>query len=336
LVLQGTNDEKDGELAVLSKKLLEGEAAMGQLHDAMEESQATLQSKEELVQKMRTAGQQLQLELQERTSELAGSTQETETLRATVKQKENALNMLQQAKDALQDAHEDALEKVDNLEEEKERALAKEQKAMAAKEKLMQEGEESNQQNLESSHMAVLNNKRMHKQLQDLKEKNQHLEEEVEQLQKQLKEGAKSGNGKSLTIMEGVGAAEKKLLGQIKELEDLNEDNLFKLSAEANKRLEVENELKKLKGEPVAPSRRSARAKRGALEPVDVPPAGTNSANIQVEEQGTNKVQKQNENLQAQQPIRRSLRQAKSKVASTGEHTADTTGEEEAAQCKQQ
>jgi len=243
--------------------------------------------------------------------------------------------MLQQAKDALQDAHEDALEKVDNLEEEKERALAKEQKAMAAKEKLMQEGEESNQQNLESSHMAVLNNKRMHKQLQDLKEKNQHLEEEVEQLQKQLKEEQKGhhGRGAPLGIMEGSGAAEKKLQGKIKELEDLNEDNLFKLSAEANKRQELENELKKLKGEPIAPSRRSARAKRGALEPVDVPPAGTNSGNIiQAQEPVAQKAQSQKENA----PIRRSLRQAKANSAP--EQSAEAAGEasEEGAQCKQQ
>jgi hypothetical protein len=223
------------------------------------------------------------------------------------------------------------------LENEKAVALKKEQRAMEQKEKLLQDGEKDKESNEESSHMAGVNNKRMQKQLCELKDKNVRLEEEVEELQKQNRVAAvPSGNKSMSAVMEGLDGATKKHAERIRALEGDLESTRLQLAAETNSRLEAERELKKMKGETEPSARRSNRARRGALEPVNVEAVPTATTNVQASEEAPVKeVTAQKENAGAAMPVRRSLRSQKTTTAVTGGADPAAAGQDPE-NCKQQ
>ena len=105
----------------------------------------------------------------------------------------------------------------------------------------------------------------------------------------------------------------------------------LQLAAETNSRLDAERELKKMKGE-TEPTRRSNRAKRGALKEVEVAPTAPSNVPAEpVEAVKDAEGQKENAGAKAK-PVRRSVRQQKA----AGAAQAAVAGGEENPECKQQ
>ena len=86
----------------------------------------------------------------------------------------------------------------------------------------------------------------------------------------------------------------------------------MQLAAESNARAELERELKKMKGE-VAPTRRSKREKRGALQPV-VAPEGPAAANLLPETNVEEQVKEASTTQKENRPVRRSMRQVRASL----------------------
>jgi predicted RNase H-like nuclease (RuvC/YqgF family) len=172
----------------------------------------------------------------------------------------------------------------------------------------------------------------LQKQLCELKEKNERLEEEVAELQKRSHATAEKKTNSISAVMEGLDGATKKHAERIKALEGDLDSTRLQLAAEANARQEAERELKKLKGETEPSTRRSNRARRGALEPVKAVPS---ASNVQAVEEAPAKAEAaQKENAGAAMPVRRSLRQQKAAVVATGADPA--AAGQDAENCKQQ
>jgi len=284
----------------------------------------------------------LQMQHQEGMSQLQTQHQEEmETCAAQHKEVESGLEM---QLSELHELHEEQGERNRVLEEEKRLALEKEYRALNAKERLLAEGEEKDMENEESSHMAGVNNKRMQKQNVELKSKNERLENEVEKLTEELAAAVKNQKAENTklqpmsSILEGVDGASKKSADRLKAVERDLESTRLQLAAESNARAELERELKKMKGE-VAPTRRSKREKRGALQPV-VAPEGPAAANLLPETNVEEQVKEASTTQKENRPVRRSMRQQKT---ATGAATAATevdpavqAGGDDPEKCKQQ
>lgn len=272
------------------------------------------------------------------------SAQHEEEMEATSAQHKEVESGLEMQLSELHELHEEQGERNRVLEEEKRLALEKEYRALNAKERLLAEGEEKDMENEESSHMAGVNNKRMQKQNVELRSKNERLENEVEKLTDELAVAVtnqKTENTKlqpMSSIMEGVDGANKKSAERLKAVERDLESTRLQLAAESNARAELEREMKKMKGE-VAPTRRSKREKRGALQPV-VAPEGPAAANMLPEANEEENVKEVPATQKENRPVRRSMRQQKTApVTSTVASEVDPAvqaGDDDPEKCKQQ
>merc|ERR1712166_150252 len=215
----------------------------------------------------------------------------------------------------------DARGQILTLEEANRTLINSEHHLLAKADKLTRDGEANRELNEDGAHMAGVNNKRMHQQLQEMKSDKEKMSQEMTELKAQLDESAvlqKRLNPVSAMMGSALEGDKKKSGMQLDKVKEELESTNMQLIAESNKRMAAERELNKLKG---VKKEAKARRRGAALDEVV---NESEPADVATEEGAPSKA--------AAVPVRRSLRNAKKAAPAAVQATEGQEGEN----CKQQ